>query len=137
MKINNKLSFKNFGRLKMTLTIAMLGFLTDTILTNWMLNSNNGFYESNQNFYPEIGIPLMVLNYIVFDLFIPRKIIFDNIFYTLSLLQWSGPVQNLLVLFNIIQGIDFFYALPFIFIISFVVLNYKINRENRILISSR
>jgi hypothetical protein len=130
MKMKDKLPFKNFGRLELTLTIAMLGFLTDWIMTYWMLNSLNGFYEANQNLYPEIGLPLMVLNYVVADFFIPRKIFFDNIFYALSVLQWSGPVQNLLVLLNVTRGINLLYALPFILIISFVVIHFKINREN-------
>jgi hypothetical protein len=126
--LKDKLPFKNFGRLKLTLTIAMLGYLTDTMMTKWMLNSQNGYYESNPNLYPEIGIPLMVLTFVAFDLIIPRRIIFDNVFYTLSVLQWSGPVQNLLVLLNVTQGINFFYALPFILVTSFVVIHFKINR---------
>jgi len=130
MKIRDRLSFKNFGRLKLTLTIAMLGFMIDWIMTNWMLYSLNGFSESNQNLYPEIGIPLMVINYVVADLFIPRKIFFDNIFYALSVSQWSGPVQNLFVLFNITRGINLFYALPFILVTSFVVIHFKVNRGN-------
>jgi hypothetical protein len=108
----------------------MLGFMIDWIMTNWMLYSLNGFSESNQNLYPEIGIPLMVINYVVADLFIPRKIFFDNIFYALSVSQWSGPVQNLFVLFNITRGINLFYALPFILVTSFVVIHFKVNRGN-------
>jgi hypothetical protein len=123
------LPFKSIGRLKLTLTIAMLGFITDTVMTNWMLGLQNGYYESNPNLYPELGVPLMVLTFVVFDFIIPRKVIFDNIFYTLSILQWSGPFQNLLVLLNITQGINFFYALPFILITSFAVIHFKVNRN--------
>ena len=130
MNLKDKLPFKNFGRLELTLTIAMLGFLTDWIMTYWMLNSLNGFSESNQHLYPEIGLPIMVLTYVVADFFIPRKIFFDNVFYTLSILQWSGPVQNLLVLLNVTRGINLIYALPFLFISSFVVIHFKVNREN-------
>jgi len=134
--VREKLPFKYFGRLKLTLTIAMLGFLADTIMTRWMLNSQNGYYESNTMLNPDLGIPLMVLTYVTFDLIIPRKIIFDNVFYTLAILQWSGPVQNLLVLFNVTSGLNFFYALPFIMITSFVVIHFKLNRESRLAISN-
>ena len=134
--VRDRLPFKNFGRLKLTLTIAMLGFLVDTLLTRWMLNSQNGYYESNTMLNPAIGIPLMVLTYVTFDLIIPRKTIFNNVFYTLAILQWSGPVQNLLVLFNLTNGINFFYALPFIMITSFFVINFKINRESGLPISN-
>jgi hypothetical protein len=129
MNIRDKLIFKGNERLKLTLTIAMLGFLIDTIMTRWMLSSQSRFYESNTMLNLEIGLPLMVLSYVVFDLLIPRKIIFDNVFYALSILQWSGPVQNLLVLLNVTRGFNFFYALPFILVFNFVVLNYKINRS--------
>ncbi|MGD0804307.1 MAG: hypothetical protein ABSA11_09570 [Candidatus Bathyarchaeia archaeon] len=134
--MRERLPFKDFGRLKLTLTIAMLGFLTDTLISRWMLNSQNGYYESNMMLNPAIGIPLMVLTYVTFDLIIPRKTVFDNVFYTLAIIQWSGPVQNLLVLFNLTNGINFFYALPFIMISSFVVINFKINRESELSISN-
>jgi hypothetical protein len=134
--VRERLPFKDFGRLKLTLTIAMLGFLTDTLISRWMLNSQNGYYESNMMLNPAIGIPLMVLTYVTFDLIIPRKTVFDNVFYTLAIIQWSGPVQNLLVLFNLTNGINFFYALPFIMISSFVVINFKINRESELSISN-
>jgi hypothetical protein len=134
--VRERLPFKDFGRLKLTLTIAMLGFLTDTLISRWMLNSQNGYYESNMMLNPAIGIPLMVLTYVTFDQIIPRKTVFDNVFYTLAIIQWSGPVQNLLVLFNLTNGINFFYALPFIMISSFVVINFKINRESELSISN-
>jgi hypothetical protein len=128
VRLREKIPLRDFGRLKLTLTIAMLGFIIDTLVTRWMLSSN-GYYESNTMLYPQIGVPIMVLNYIIFDHFIPRTTLFDNIFYTLSLTQWSGLVQNLLVLLNITNGINFFYALPFMLIGGFVVLNFKINRR--------
>ena len=131
MNTSGNNSFGNFGRLRLTLTIAMLGFLCDYLITTWMLNNFSWFYESNQNLHPEIGLPIMVLNYLIADLVIPREIFFDNIFYSLSLLQWSGPVQNLLVLFKFTEGISFFYALPVIFVTSFVVIHFILNTENR------
>jgi hypothetical protein len=129
--VKDKLLFSNLGRLKLTLSISMLGFLADTLITRWMLSSQNGFYESNTTLFPQIGIPLMVLNFVLFDLIIPKKNIYDNIFYTLSILQWSGPVQNILVLFHLTPGINFYYALPFIFTASFIILNFKLNREKQ------
>ena len=135
VRLREKIPLRDFGRLKLTLTIAMLGFIIDTLVTRWMLSSNNGYYESNTTLYPQIGVPIMVLNYIIFDHFIPRTKFFDNIFYTLSLTQWSGLVQNLLVLLNITHGINFFYALPFMLIGGFVVLNFKNNRGERFSIS--
>lgn len=130
MKMKEMIPFKNFGRLKLTLTIAMLGILTDTIMTNLMLNSNSGFYESNQILHPEIGIPVMVLNYVVSDLHMPREIYCDNVFYALAVLTWAGPIQNLLVLLNVTPGISPCYVIPFILIASFVVIHFRVNREN-------
>ena len=119
-----KLLFEGFGRLKITLTITFLGFIIDILMTSWMLSSSNAYYESNAMLLPQIGLPLMVLNYLIMDHFIPRTTFFDNVFYALSLMQWSGPVQNLLVLLNLIQGINYFYALPFMLIGSFAAVNF-------------
>ncbi len=128
VRLREKIPLRDFGRLKLTLTIAMLGFIIDTLMTKWMLSSNNGYYESNTMLYPQIGVPIMVLNYIIFDHFTPRTTFFDNIFYTLSLTQWSGLVQNLLVLLNFTPGINFFIALPFMLMGIFTVLIFKVNR---------
>lgn len=125
-ELRNRLSLMNLGRLKLTLTITMAGFLIDTIMSNWMLSSNNGYYESNTTLFPQIGIPLIVLNYVIADQFIPKTKFFDNIFYTLAILQWSGPIQNLLVLLKLTPGISYFYALPVILITSFVILSFSI-----------
>ena len=133
-KMRDRLRLMNLGRLKLTLTIAMVGFLIDTIMSNWMLSSNNGYYESNTTLFPQIGIPLMVLNYVIADQFIPRTTFFDNIFYTLAVLQWSGPIQNLLVLFKFTPGISYFYALPVILVVTFVVLSFKVNRDEKLTI---
>jgi hypothetical protein len=130
LKMRYALHLKNFGRLKLTLTIAMLGFMADTLMSSWMLSSDKGYYESNMTLYPQMGIPLMVINYIVADYFVPRTTFFNNIFYSLSVLQWSGPMQNMLVLLKITPGIDFFYALPVILIASFAVLNFGVNRDD-------
>ena len=133
-ELRNRLHLTNLGRLKLTLTIAMIGFLIDTIMSSWMLNSNNQYYESNTTLFPQIGIPLMVLNYVICDHFIPKTTFFDNIFYTLSVLQWSGPIQNLLVLLRVTSGISYFYALPIILVSSFLVLSLKINRDEKLTI---
>lgn len=133
-QLRNRLSLMNLGRLKLTLTITMAGFLIDTIMSNWMLSSNNGYYESNTTLFPQIGIPLMVLNYVIADQFIPKTTFFDNIFYTLAVLQWSGPIQNLLVLFKVTSGISYFYALPVILVACFVILSFKVNRDEKLTI---
>jgi hypothetical protein len=135
-KITNtryKMHLKSLGRLKLTLTVAMLGFFIDTVMTSWMLKSNNEYYESNTMLFPEIGIPLMVLNYVFADHWIPRTTLFDNIFYSLSILQWSGPLQNLLVLLGITSGISYFYTLPIILTVSFLILSFKLNKDDRIM----
>jgi hypothetical protein len=125
MALVSRISFKNFGRLKLTLVIAMFGFLTDMLITNWMLRSSHLFYENNPLLYPEIGLPLMVLNYIFADQIFPRNIFCDNVLYALSLTQWSATVQNLLVLFNITHGINLFFALPFVLVTIYIVLGFR------------
>jgi len=120
--------FTKIGRLKMTLIIYMTGFLADYLMTQWMLSNFDLFYESNQNLNPEMGLPIMVLIFVTADHIMPGNIFFDNFFYTFSVLQWAGPVQNLLVLYNITPGINFFYAFPIIFIDSYIFVRL-INKE--------
>lgn len=131
-----RLRLNNFGRLKLTLTIVMLAFLTDMLLTNWMLNISNEFYESNPLFYPEIGLPIMVLYFIITDHFFPRNILFDNIFYAFSVTGWSAPIQNIFVFFHVTSGVNVFIALPVIYVTSYVLLCFMANRVNRLLLIS-
>lgn len=67
------------------------------------------------NLLPEVGLPLLVLNFILADRILPKRVAYDRVIYTMALLQWTGPLQNVLVLFNVVRGLDFFTAvLPFL-----------------------
>ena len=102
------------SRLEVAILISMVGYLADWAITRWMIHSLTGFSESNQSLMPEIGLPLLVLNFIIADRILPRRAVYDRVIYTMSLLQWSGPLHNVLVLFNVVRGLDFFSAvLPF------------------------
>ena len=110
------------GRLEYTLLIAMSGFLVDHGLTQWILNNFVGFSESNTHLYPQLGLPLMVFAYIFGELTLPKTKHFNLLLYTLSLMQWSGPVQNILVFFNIINGLNFLYVAPLIAAGTFITM---------------
>jgi membrane protein insertase Oxa1/YidC/SpoIIIJ len=102
------------SRLEFCILISMVGYLADWGITHWMVNSLTGFSESNMNLMPEIGLPILIINFIAADRILPRRAAYDRVIYTMSLLQWSGPLQNVLVLFNVVRGLDFFSAvLPF------------------------
>ena len=93
----------------------MVGYLADYSITHWMIYVLTGFSESNINLLPQVGLPLMVLNFLVADRLLPKNTKYDNVMYTMALLQWSGPVQNILVLTNVTQGLDFFsVVIPFL-----------------------
>jgi len=94
------------GRLNASLIVAMLGFVTDWAMTVWILKSFSGFMESNQSFLPEIGIPLLVMTYVAADFILPSKRLYDNVIFTLPVLQWTGPVQNTLVLLKLVKGLS-------------------------------
>lgn len=128
--MDSRLNFKNFGRLKLALTIAMFGFLTDMLITNWMLKSSPMFYENNPLLYPEIGLPLMVLNYIFADQVFPRNVFCDNVIYALALTQWSPAVQNILVFFNVTRGINVFFAIPFVLVTIYIVLGFRAKSDS-------
>ena len=103
------------SRLELAIIVSMVGYLADWSTTHWMLNSLTGFSESNLNLLPEVGLPLMAINYILADRILPRIAAYDRVIYTMALLPWTGPIQNALVLFNVVQGLDFFsIVLPFI-----------------------
>ena len=110
------------GRLEYTLLIAMSGFLVDHGLTQWILNNFTGYSESNVYLNPQFGLPLMVFGYIFGELTLPKTKPYNLILYTLSLMQWTGPLQNILVFFKIINGLDFFYALPLIAAGTFITM---------------
>ena len=110
------------GRLEFTLLIAMSGFIVDHSITQWILNNFAGFSESNMNLNPQLGLPLMVFAYIFGELTLPKTKHFNLLMYTLSLMQWTGPIQNILVFFKIIHGLNFFYAVPFIAIGTFLIM---------------
>src|SRR5512138_2045121 len=112
------------SRLETAVTVSMIGFLADFSITWWMLHCLTGFSESNTMLLPQIGLPLMVLNFILTDRILPRRIIFDNVMYTMALLQWTGPLQNLLVLFNVTQGLSFFATvIPFL-LFTYLLLHF-------------
>lgn len=96
------------SRLELAIIISMVGYLADWSITHWMLNSLTGFSESNMNLLPEVGLPLLVLNYIIADRILPRIVAYDRVIYTMALLQWTGPIHNVLVLFNVMRGLDFY-----------------------------
>jgi hypothetical protein len=110
------------GRLEYTLLIAMSGFLVDHGLTQWILNNFVGFSESNTHLYPQLGLPLMVFAYIFGELTLPKTKPFNLLMYTLSLMQWTGPVQNILVFFKIINGLNFLYVVPLIAAGTFITM---------------
>ena len=127
------------GRLNASLIVAMLGFVTDWAMTVWILKSFSGFMESNQSFLPEIGIPLLVMTYVAADFILPSKRLYDNVIFTLPVLQWTGPVQNTLVLLKLVKGLSFFYVAPFVLLATFMMLHFvkprldtygSINRES-------
>jgi hypothetical protein len=99
------------SRLEASIVVSMVGWLADWSITRWMLNDLTGFYESNTNLLPQVGIPLIVLNFILADRILPRKATYDRVIFTMALLQWSGFVQNVLVLCNIIRGLDYFTSI--------------------------
>lgn len=110
------------GRLEYTLLIAMSGFLVDHGLTQWILNNFVGFSESNTHLYPQLGLPLMVFGYIFGELTLLKTKTFNLLLYTFSLMQWTGPVQNILVFFKIINGLNVFYAVPIIAAVTFITM---------------
>ena len=101
------------NRLETAIIISMVGYLADFSITQWMLYSLTGYSESNTNLLPQVGLPLLVLNFILADRILPRFAAYDRVIYTMSLLQWTGPLQNILVLFNVVNGLSFAIVLPF------------------------
>jgi hypothetical protein len=110
------------GRLEYTLLIAMSGFLVDHSLTQWIINNFVGFSESNMHLNPQLGLPPMVFGYIFGELTLPKTKPFNLLMYTLSLMQWTGPLQNILVFFNIIHGLNFLYVVPLIAAGTFITM---------------
>lgn len=103
------------NRLEVAIAVSMVGYLADFSITHWMIYVLTGFSESNTNLLPQVGPPLMVLNFLFADRLLPKSAKYDNAMYTMALLQWSGPVQNILVLTNVTQGLDFFsVVIPFL-----------------------
>jgi len=98
------------SRLETALILSMAGCLTDWAITQWILNYLTGYAESNQNLLPAVGLPVLVLNLILADKILPRRIAYDRVIYTIALLQWTGPIHNTLVYLNVIRGLDFFSA---------------------------
>jgi hypothetical protein len=64
----------------------------------------------------------MVFGYIFGELTLPKTKPFNLLMYTLSLMQWTGPLQNILVFFNIIHGLNFLYAVPLIAAGTFITM---------------
>ena len=121
------------GRLEYTLFIAMSGFLLDHSITQWILNNFVGFSESNTRLNPQLGLPLMVFGYILGDLTLPKTKTFNLLLYTLSLMHWTGPIQDILVFFNVINGLNFIYSVPLIAICTFITMYLVVpNRTPRI-----
>ena len=114
------------GRLEVSLTVAMLGFIMDWGTTRWILGSFSGFAESNLHLLPEVGLPLLVLGYVLGDFLLPRIRLYDNVLYTLPVLQWTGPVQNTLVLLNLVKVTNFFYTVPVVLIVTFLILHFDL-----------
>jgi hypothetical protein len=114
---------KKFDRLTVTLLISMSGYLMDLMITHWILSDLNGFEEANKNLLPELGLPLLVISYVVFDRIIPHTRLYNNVFYTLAILQWTGPVQNIMVVLGIIGGVNFFIMIPIVIVSVYLTLN--------------
>jgi hypothetical protein len=112
------------SRLEVAIIVSMVGYLADWSITQWMLNSLTGFSESNMNLLPSVGLPLLVLNFILADHLLPRVAAYDRVIYTLSLLQWTGPIQNVLVLFNVVRGLSFFTMVPPFLGVTYLVLHF-------------
>ena len=117
---------RNLGRLEISLSAAMIGFLADWGITRWILVNYSGFAESNVNLFPEVGLPLLVLGYILGDFLLPRVRLYDNILYTLPVLQWTGPVQNVFVLLNLVKVTNFFYTVPVVLLGTFLILHFDL-----------
>ncbi len=96
------------GRLEAALMMSMTGCIADFAITHWMINHLTGYAESNQNLLPALGVPLLVMNLVLADKILPKRITFDRAIYTMALLQWTGPVQNALVLFKVVDGLNYF-----------------------------
>lgn len=119
------------SRLETAIIISMVGYLADFSITQWMLYGLTGYAESNMNLMPQVGLPLLVLNFILADRILPRVATYDRVIYTMSLLQWTGPIQNVLVLFNVVNGLSFAVVLPFMGII-YVMLHFAPVVGNRL-----
>ncbi len=102
-----------------------MGYLADFSITQWMLYGLTGFSESNTLLLPQLGLPILVINFILADRLLPRSSTYTNVMYTMALMQWTGPIQNVLVLFNVTRGLNFFYAvLPFL-VATYIILHYR------------
>ena len=119
------------NRLETAIIISMVGYLADFSITQWMIYGLTGYSESNTNLLPQVGLPLLVLNFILADRILPRVATYDRVIYTMSLLQWTGPIQNVLVLFNVVNGLSFAVVLPFMGII-YVMLHFAPVVGNRL-----
>jgi hypothetical protein len=93
------------GRLKLVLIISMTGFLLDRVTSEWIIGSSPGiFYEANTLLHPELGLPLLILYFIIIDQFLPRTTVFANLLHSLALMGWAAPVHNLLVFLRFFDG---------------------------------
>ena len=113
------------NRLEASITVSMVGFLADYSITQWMIYGLTGFSESNTLLLPQIGLPLMVLNFLLADRLLPRSSNYDNLMYTMALLQWTGPIQNVLVLFKVTQGLSFFSVVPPFLVATYLILHFR------------
>jgi hypothetical protein len=131
-----RLTKLKLSRLEVAIVISMVGYLADWSITQWMLNGLTGFAESNLNLLPEVGLPLLVLNFILADRILPRVAAYDRVIYTMSLLQWTGPIQNVLVLCKVVNGLSFSVVLPFMGL-TYLILHFAPVVGSRLRIMSR
>ena len=62
------------NRLEKAVIVSMVGYLADYLITNWMIYGLGGYEESNQNLLPQVGLPLMVLNFMLADRILPKRV---------------------------------------------------------------
>ena len=124
------LSFKlishDFSRFKRVAVISMMGVLMDKLVTDWVISTApQDFFEANPIYHPEIGLPLMILNYVICDQLLPHNHFYDKLFYGLALIAWAAPIHNLLVYLRLLDGLNMNQALPVLFLGNICLLTLR------------
>jgi hypothetical protein len=65
-----------------------------------------------------IGLPMLIIDFMICDLILPNSSFYNKILYALSLISWETILHNMLVYFELIDGINMTLALPIIYLFN-------------------